>query len=280
MMLIAMQLLFAPLAASIAGISVWALHRRETMEDGALVRSFVFLLMLAGIGLYATISSDSVRRRIDPPFRIDGEIDTHPLYETFQRTSPDQAKQLKQLLTEDMAQGATLTEAMLRARAWLTAAGHDRIGFTDQATRVHWGRVTVDSLQELSTRDPVSCQRLIAGQDIDPRVLQQAFSEENTKAFHIALIAVYEAASKGMRHELPYEPPADFNATALEFRAIKEELAHQFGADMASRISSQDPQNLADADPQDLCEARMAQLEAMLTRPKATAALLIDSALR
>lgn len=279
-MLIAVQLLFAPLAASLAGIIVWVLHRRESLEDGALVRSFLFLLTLVAMAMYATVSSDSMRRRIDPQFRIASEIDAHPLYETFKRLSPDEAKQLNQLLSEDMQRGATLSVAMLRARGWLTAAGNDRIGFTDQATRLHWGRVTVDSLKELRSHDPVSCQRMIAGHPIEPQALQQAFSEENTRAFHTALIAVYEAADKGMRHELPHEPAADFNATALEFRTIKEELASQFGSDIASRISSRDRREWAAAVPEKLCAARVAQLEAMLTRPKATAALLVDSALR
>lgn len=279
-MLVAVQLLFAPMAASIAGISVWALHRRESLDDGALVRRFIFLLTLAAMAMYATVGSDSMRRRIDPLFRIASEIDAHPLYDTFKRLSPDQATQLNRLLTEDMAQGATLSDAMLHARGWLTAVGNDRIGFTDQATRLDWGRVTVSSLKELRSRDPVSCQRLIVGQPLEPQTLQQAFSEENTRAFHTALIAVYEAASKGMRHELPREPAADFNATALEFRAIQEQLASQFGSDLASQIASRDRGDWAAATAEELCAARVAQLEAMLRRPKATAALLIDSALR
>jgi hypothetical protein len=82
-----------------------------------------------------------------------------------------------------------------------------------------------------------------------------------------------------MRHELPREQPADFNAAALEFRSIKAGLEREFGGDIASWISSRDRQAWPVAE-EKLCAARIAQLEAMLTRPKATAALLIDSALR
>ena len=280
MMLLGLQLLFAPVAASIAGIVLWALYRHESMEDGALVRTFVFFLVMVGLALYATISSDSVRRRIDPHFRMISEIDANPLYDTFKRLSPDQAERLKELLTKEMSRGATLSDAMLDARAWLTEAGNDRIGFTDQATRLNWGRVAVASLKELRSRDAQLCQRMISGHPIDTQSLQQAFSQENTAAFHTALIAVYEAADKGMRHELPREQAADFNATALEFHMIQSELERQFGADIASWISSRERQDRPTTAAAELCTARIAQLEAMMTRPKPTAALLIDSALR
>jgi len=279
MILLALQLLFAPVAASIAGVALWALYRHERMEDGQLVRTFVFFAVMVGMALYAAISSDSVRRRIDPQFRMISEIDAHPLYDTFQRLSPDEAKLLEELLTKEMSRGATLSEAMLRARAWLTAAGNHRIGFTDQTTRLNWGRVAVDSLKELRSRDTLLCQQMISGQKVDTQSLPQAFTEKNTAAFHSALIAVYEAADKGMRHELPREQAADFNATALEFRSIKAGLEREFGADIASFISSRERQDWPAAEER-LCSARIAQLEAMLTRPKATAALLIDSALR
>lgn len=280
MMLVALQLLFAPVAASIAGVGLWVLHRDESMEDEALVRRFVFFLVMAGIALYATISSDSVRRRIDTQYRMLSEIEAQPLYAAFKRLSPDEAQRLKELLTKEMAEGASISDAMLRARMSLTAAGNHRIGFTDQATRLDWGRVAVDSLKELRGRDPMLCQRMISGQPIDSKSLQQAFSEKNTTAFHSALIAVYEAADKGMRHELPSEQAADFNATALESRMIQLELERQFGADVAAWVSSRERQDPPVAAAEKLCSARIAQLEAMLRRPKPSAALLIDSALR
>jgi hypothetical protein len=278
--LIVLQLLFAPVAASIAGVGLWALHRHERMEDDALVRRFVFFLVMAGVALYATINSDSVRRRVDTQYRILSEIEAHPLYDTFKRLSPDHAQRLSEVLGKEMAQGASISDAMLRARGWLTAAGNDRIGFTDQATRLEWGRVAVDSLKELRSRDPMLCQRMISGQPVDSQALQQAFTERNTAAFHSALMAVYEAADKGMRHELPHEQAADFNATALEFGRIQGELERQFGADVAAWVSSREHQGRPAATAERLCSARIAQLEAMLTRPKPTAALLIDSALR
>ena len=94
MMLVALQLLFAPVAASIAGIAVWVFHRDESLDDGQLVRRFIFFLVMAGIGLYATLSSDSVRLRTDANYRIATEIDAHPLYDAFKRTSPDEAGRL------------------------------------------------------------------------------------------------------------------------------------------------------------------------------------------
>lgn len=259
---------------------MWALHRHESMEDDALVRRFVFFMVMIGLGLYATISSDSVRQRLDPQFRILSEIEAQPLYQTFKRLSPDEAQRLMERLTKEMARGASLSDAMLRARMLLTAAGNERIGFTDQATRLDWGRVAVESLKELRSGDPMLCQQMIAGQSMDSQAVQQAFSEQNTRAFHTALIAVYEAADKGMRHELPREPAADFNATALEFRAIQADVERRFGADVAEWVSSRQRQAPPAVAAEKLCSARIAQLEAMMTRPKATAALLIDSALR
>jgi hypothetical protein len=84
-----------------------------------------------------------------------------------------------------------------------------------------------------------------------------------------------------MRREYPPDDkPADFNRTALEFHAIQEGVSQQYGQSIADLIAKRGFGTSPTALPEQMCSARIFQLEAMLERPKATAALLIDSALR
>ena len=76
------------------------------------------------------------------------------------------------------------------------------------------------------------------------------------------------------------ETPADFNATALEFRAIIEAMSQRFSPATGEFFDRRRLPQSSGGRARELCEARIYELQSMLLRPKATAALLIDSVLR
>jgi hypothetical protein len=76
------------------------------------------------------------------------------------------------------------------------------------------------------------------------------------------------------------EEPADFDATMLVYQGIQDDVARRYGSEVSalptSRRFPRSPPVAADT----VCSARIYQVERMLKQPKATAAMLIDSALR
>jgi len=71
-----------------------------------------------------------------------------------------------------------------------------------------------------------------------------------------------------------------FNTAALEYRVIQEIIAKQFGETVSKQLAKRNFPEPPIAPPEQMCAARIVQLEAMLTRPKAMASTLIDSILR
>ena len=281
MMVLALAVLSTPFCATIAGIVIWASHRHESLDDAALLRNFLFVLILGMMLVWGGSRTDTVRMRLDPQFRIQTEIEANPVYATVEQYAPDDAKPLREFLGAQMARGGTLSQALLQARPLLTSLANYRLGFTDQESRLSWGRLVADTLKELRARDPVLCYRVIAAQTLDQQTLAQAYSVANTEAFQQAVVRIYESADRGMGgYRLPDEKPADFNQTALEFRAVMDAIDQQFGHAVAAQIARKKLSEPPAAPPEQMCAARIFQLEAMLKRPKATAALLIDSVLR
>lgn len=273
--------LFMPGCATVAGLIVWTGTGKEAIEDDRLLRHFLFMLAICvaiGLGVSRT---HTVRMRLDPQYRLQTELNAHPIYTAIKQLAPDDHKMLHDFLVLEMSRGGTLDDAFLQARPLLTKLGTGRLGFADQQTHVMWGRLTADTLRALRARDPALCYRAMSAQPVDRQTLAQGFSTENTKAFQQAIIDVYESAHKGMMYSAtPRGEPVDFDEAALEYRAIQESIAQRFGEAVVNQLAKKRfPETPAEA-PEQLCSARIAQLDAMLERPQAMASRLIDSILR
>lgn len=282
MMLAALALLLLPACAAVAGLLVWLLYRHETLDDGALLRHFL-IFMVAGIAAAWGIGrTEAVQFRLHPELRIQAEIDAHPVYSTLKELAPDDATQLLQTLVTQTSAGASVADAFLQARPLLTAMTNTRSGWADQESRLVWGRLTTNSLKELQTQDPALCYRALSGPTLDSKTLSQAFSSENSRAFQQAVVRVYQSADLGIRHQGPVgERLADFNEAAAEYRVIFEEIKQKFGPAVATNFfASKTFPEVPTAPPSEVCAARIYQLEAMMKRPKAMAATLVDSVLR
>ncbi|HSC76246.1 MAG TPA: hypothetical protein VLB90_08435 [Pseudomonadales bacterium] len=281
MLFLWLSLLFMPVSAALSGLGVWLLAGGEQQEDRELFRNFICLLAVFMLLYWGTVNTDSVRMYTDPQFRAQTEMDANPIYNAFKDFSPDDHRTLHEFLILRMSQGATLSEAFLQARPLLDQMANNRLGFADQKSRVEWGKVTADTLRELQTVDPELCYRVLSSQPLDSQTLARVFSVANTEAFQQAVAHVYESAGRGIRHErTPGDTPVEFNAAAREFHTISDSIAKQFGEPVAEQVARKVFPEQPTEPPAPLCAARIAQLDAMLERPQAMAAMLIDSALR
>lgn len=281
MIQVVIELLFTPACAMLAGALIWLLFRNETLDDAALIRNFVVVLALfCGTGVLV-LRTDAVRLRIDPVFRIQREIDSHPLYVTIATHAPRDAEALKKILEAEMARGTSLADALRVARPMLWAEVRYRSGFADQATRLQLARYVTDTLIEFHRTDPGMCHRILTGQPFDRALLLAKFTPDNTAEFHETAMRVYESADRGMRHEeRPGDKPAEFNAVAREFSAIQDEIEQRFGAEVAHLLRSDRIRATPIALASRVCAARIYQLEAMQKRPRPIASRLTDSVVR
>lgn len=280
MMALAFGILFLPLCAVAAGLTLHLTQRGEILEDRALVRHFSVLFLVSACIMWAASKTEYVRLRTDPEFALQTALQQHPVYNTLKETASSDHQALERFLMNEVAAGRSLPEAWILARPLLTRLGNERLGFSDQRTHVEWGQVTVDSLREVAQQSPELCGAVIASAPIAPETLAQLYSVDNTANFHKALIAVYESASLGMRNQHPPQPPVEFSAAALEYHHIREAITARFGEPLARALGQKPVVRVPDAMAGEICAARIFQLEEMLARPTPMASRLIDSALR
>jgi len=270
-----------------SAVVVGVVHRGEELEDGALLGQFIIVLIF-GIGLaYATLQRPTVQRLLDPELRLRADIEADPIYKALAHVGPEYAAEFRAVLVRERASAATLPEARLQARPMLTALATARLGFADQAARIAWGQATVDTLRELQAVSSGECYAAVSGQALNRATIAHGLSAHNDAEFEAAVIPVL-LQSPGL--ERPGESltggrsrgdrPADFNATMLEYQRIQDDVAQRYGSEVGALLTGKrfprSPPMAADT----VCSARIYQLERMLQQPKATAALLIDSALR
>ncbi len=271
-----LDLLLMPAAGSIAGIVIWALSRRHPFNDHELLAGFSSLLLVFTLIGWGTSQSHFARRHIDPRVRIQDELDAHPLYATIKRLAPNDYKQLHDVLMHRLLiEGQTMEEAFRQTRPLLTQQGNYRLGWADRSSTLAWAQVTVDSFKALQSYDPAECYRATKGQPLAPQTLSAAFSTEANQMFQQALIDVYVSADQGLRNELPPETPRiELTEIQKEYRLIREELAQQFGDQVARQLLRSDPMQLPITEAPIVCAANIAQLEAFLERPPAIAVRL------
>lgn len=282
MMYLLFVYLLIPICATLTGLIVWAINRGQSLDDGTLIRDFLIILAISLLLVGGVGTTDTARLYLDPQFRLQTEMDAHPVYSTIKRVAPDDHKELDTFLALQMSHGDTLSEAFLQARPLLTKLTKHRLGWADQKTKLVWGRVSIDSLKELQAIDPMLCYRALSAEPPSQQELAHAFSADNTTAFQQAIVEVYESAALGISNKYPPDDkPVEFHAAALEFYAIREVVAKRYGKPVAELATNKKAFPAAPTEsPEKMCAARIFQLEAMLERPQAMAARLIDSLLR
>ena len=281
MMSVVLHLALMPFSATLAGFVMWLLHRREALDDGALVRNFSVLLVLVAGTAMGVLRTDSVRMRIDPVFRIHTEIEADLLYSTMAQISSGDAETLRATLEKQMAAGDTLSDAYLSAQPFLWSEAKRRTGWVDQATRLEWARFITDALRSAqSNRDYELCFRVMIDGTFDRPTLVEKFSSEHHKRFYDLAIRIYESSNLGMSNERAPEPSVEFNEAAREYSVISEEMEQRFGRETVQLLRRDRLGSAPSSTWQGLCAARIYQLEAMQKRPKPMASRLVDGVVR
>ena len=282
MAMLLVNFLFMPACATVAGTILWLLHRGETFDDGPLVRNFAFFLILTAGAAFGILRTDNVRMRIDPAFRIQTEIEADALYSTITSISSDDASKLHKVLQEQMAAGATLSDAMVDAHPFLWSEVRRRTGWVDHATRLEWASYITERLKQArSQRDHELCFAIMNKQALDRQTFAERFSAEERQRFGELAIRIYEQSDLGMRRELnSSDVHIEFNAAAREYAVISDEMEQRFGDGVVHLLRSDRIGSAPPSSYEQLCTARIYQLEAMRKRPKAMAAALVDSIVR
>jgi len=275
-------LLSMPLCASVAGTVVWVAHRHETADDSELLQHFLIALILALAILWGISRTDAVRMRLNPQLRVEAEIRKNAVYAAVEQSAPDDARKLWAFLNLRMARGDTLSQALLEARTFFTQALNERLGFADQKARLAWGRVAVDTLEELQAQDPALCYRFMATQALDEEESTHALSAENTAEFQAAVIQLYQATNAGMQRRglAAGDERVEFNDAMREYSTIRADIEQQFGRAASDLVIQKKLPLSPVVSPDVACSARIFQLQAILKRPQGKAAMLIDSVLR
>ena len=275
-----LSLLTFPACAAASALVVGVVNRDNELEDNALLRQFIVVLVI-GLGLlYTTMQRPSVQLRLDPERRLQADIAADPIYKMLADVGPEYAAQFRAVLVTERVTSATLPQARLQARSMLTALATTRLGFADQAAHIAWGQVTIDTLQELKARSPEECYMAISGQALDRETLAHGFSTSNTAAFEATALQVLSFGRSFSRARDRTDQPADFNATMLEYQRIQDKVGQVFSREVSALLTSKRFPQTPPMSAATVCAARIYQLETMLERPKATAALLVDAALR
>jgi hypothetical protein len=273
--------LLFPICGLVAGALAWALHRREEAEDSSLFWGFMVPFVIVAVVMFGLGKTDTVRLKTDPVFRLQTELDAHPIYAALKQFLPDEYANLDKALMADGRNGVSIPVMFQVARPWLVQIGNKRMGWADAKTRAAWAQISVDTLMELRERSPDACFQAVAQTPEGAKALSQGLSSANTKVFEQTFVDLLKSADLGIRNKRPAEePPVEFNEAAQQWRAIMDSVKEEFGAPvteiLASRAFRDTPADLQGQ----LCSARIKQLSLMLDQPVPMAGRLVDSAMR
>ncbi len=276
-----LSLLTLPGCALASAVLIGVVHRHDQLEDGPLLRRFIVVLAVC-FGLFSTLMQrPDIQMRLHPELRQQAEIDADPIYQALAAVAPEDAARYRAGLDFERAHGSTLAQARLQARSMLAALVTARLQFSNQAAHVAWGQATLDTLRELQGRSADQCYAVLSGQDLDRETLAHGFSAQNTASFEAAVLQVLESAGQFLGGKRPAgDPPADFNATMRDWQGIQDDIAKNFSPEVSALVQKDRLPSSPPLPADTVCAARIDQLDAMLQRPKAAAALMIDSILR
>lgn len=270
-------LLLPAFIAAIAGTVIWASNRSQVLDDSSLIRQFILWFVIGTALAWGFTKTDAVRLRIDPQYKLQTELDAHPVYAAVKRMSREDHVTLHNFLATQIAQGKSLTDAFLAARPLLEESVRYQLQFTNQKTLLNWANMQIETLKELQAADPLLCFRALSVKPLPSSPTPPLFSVENTRAFYQSVIEVYEFKDRYNNTPRTSEPGPDFNDVKREYRAIMETVTQRFGEPMTKQL---DGWNLASAPtepPDRICAAKIFQLQAMQSRPPDMANRLLRS---
>jgi hypothetical protein len=272
-------LLLPAVCAAIAGTVIWVTNRGQVLDDSRLIQQFILWFAICTALAWGLTKTDAVRLRIDPQYKLQTEVDAHPVYAAVKRMSREDHAKLHNFLATQLAQGKTLTDAFLAARPLLEESIRYQLQFTDQKTFLNWANMQIETLRELQAADPLLCFRALSVKPLpsSPLLSPLLFSVENTRAFHQSVIEIYEFKDRYNSTPRTPEKGPEHNEVVREYRAIMETLTARFGAPMEKQLSAWALANAPTETEAQICAAKIFQLQAMQSRPPAMANRLLRS---
>lgn len=264
--------LWIPASAALAGGVLWFNTRGETLEDGALVRQFMLLLVVAALLLYGIGTRDFVRMRVDPLYRETQLFARHPLPSAMKQWNEADARRLENVVVERLARGGTTAQGLRDARRFLESTGAHMLGFGDDAARLAWARAELEGLREQQARDPEACYRALAGRPLDPAVPAGGYSEANTAALHTALADLYLSAARGGNGK---RLGAGLDEGRAAYASIRAGIVARWGEAVFKRVTQSGFPYPPREPPEAVCEARIWQIESLLELPEPLAGYLV-----
>ena len=274
-------LLLFPASAIIAGSIVWGTNRKKETDDSSLFWNFMVPFAISIIVLSGLSRTDTVRMKTDPIFKLNTELDAHPIYMAIKNFSPDEHTRLQKALSSSAEKGMTVPAMFQTLRPWLTQYGSKNMGWADSKTRIAWAQVSADTLSELQERNPKLCFQVIAELPGGNEALSQGLSSANTKAFEQAFVDLINSAHQGITNKRANnEPHVEFNEAGKQWRIIMDQVKERHGAAIAEIVSRKKINDTPPEMQNQVCPARIMQLSLMIEQPAPMASILVDSAMR
>lgn len=273
--------LLFPLCALVAGALTWVLHRHEAAEDRSLFWGFMVPFVIVAIVMYGLGKTDTVRIETDPVFRLQTELNAHPVYAALKQYLPDEHANLDKALMADGLSGVSVPAMFLVARPWLEQIGTKRLGWVDAGTRVAWAQITLRTMEELRERSPEDCFQGIAQTPEGVKALSEGLSAENSRVFEQTFVDLLKSADQGIRNTgVAAAPTVAFDDAAKHWRVVMDAVQAEYGAEVTDILAKK---SFRDTPPElqgQVCAARMRQLGLILEQPVPMAGRLLDSAMR
>ncbi len=279
-----LPILIFPLCGLVAVVVITLVQRGRELDDQGLLISFAVVFSLALLGCFGLLRTQWVQEKLDPALKQATDLHAHPAFIALETYYPNDVQSPRDAILADLAAGASVTQALQKARPKLAKLGRDRLGFASEQARIGWGQAELQALRELKVRDVNDCAAL-AGSQGDYSgfsVLGSGLSAENHQLFEAAFVQVLTTADAGMRRELP--PPSqnlELGQVQARYVELRAPLAQRYGEEVINYLERRRFEIVAPyTNAQVLCDFRTAQLETILKEPPAMAARLLDSAMR
>lgn len=272
-------ILLFPTCGVLAGSVAWLFLRGEHTDDASLFRGFMVAFCLAVMLFYGLGKTDKLRVKLDPVFKLQTELDAHPVYSAMKKYAQTEHAELHKALMVDGLKGSSVPAMFVTARPLLASLGTKNMGFADAANRIAWAQMYVDTLVELREHSPEDCFLVLAWRPEAGKILATGLSEANTKAFQSVFVGLLQSSYEGMGQHTA-RSGVEFNDAARQWRLLMDSLKERYGATTVELLSRKQFSAAAPDSHAVVCSARIAQISLLLQQQEAMAGILVDSALR
>lgn len=275
------DVLMLPACGLFAGIIVWLLNRKAEASDGSLFWGFMIPFACSAMILFDVSKTDTVRKKIDPVYKQQTDLEAHPVYVALKKIPPGDLNNLDQDLMRFAQKGVSIPELMTIARPRFVEIANKRLGWASADAHVAWAQITVDTLIELQKRDPKVCFQALAGTQEGAQALSKGLSASNTQTFQTTFVDLIDSTDRDVHGRAKQNVPnVEFNDAARQWRVVMDAVQARYGEAVSEIVSHKKWREVPPDMQGQVCAARIMQLNTMIEQPVPMAYRLLDSAMR